>query len=579
MVRRGVARGALEQAGDLTELAGDLLDHLHGGGTDGLHGHGSEPVRKHGAHDKGSESDRLEDVDTVGKRDVLGILGTLGLVDGMGLDTGDEGAEKGKRHKGGRANGETLADSGGGVTGSVKSVSLLADLGGEARHLGDTAGVVANGAVHIDGKAGSKVGKHAKSGEGNAVHAAELEGDEDVDGEDGDGDDGRLVAKGKTVDDVGGGASLGGAGDLTGGLVAVGGEVLGDEADDAATPEAGSDAEEDLGVVAVDANGLEGARDEALLDDEMRGEEGLDDGVQDGGKKDGGDADLGLEDIFDVGLGLDGLDVSGDERRDEADEDTGGGNDEGEGEGAPSLVDDGDGVGADDEGGAGGLGEGAEEIRAHTGDVTDVVTDVVGNGGGVARVILGDVLNNLAGKIGADVGSLGVDTATDAAEHGNGGTTETVAGHGLEELDGVVVLLDLVGGVVVEGEEEAEAVAHEEGKAAEAEAHDAASAEGGVEGAGPAVGGVARGDGGAGVGKDGDAHADEAGKDGGGATDGEGSGGEGADAPVEGVGGVGDEDEDDEAKDDDEGEADAVLGKEEGIGTLADGLVDGNKSL
>jgi hypothetical protein len=37
--------------------------------------------------------------------------------------------------------------------------------------------------------------------------------------------------------------------------------------------------------------------------------------------------------------------------------------------------------GGDDEGGAGGLGEGTEEVGAHAGDVADVVTDVVCLGG------------------------------------------------------------------------------------------------------------------------------------------------------------------------------------------------------
>ncbi len=45
------------------------------------------------------------------------------------------------------------------------------------------------------------------------------------------------------------------------------------------------------------------------------------------------------------------------------------------------------------EGGAGGLGEGAEQVGAHAGNVTDVVSDVVGNDGGVAGVVLRNVLS------------------------------------------------------------------------------------------------------------------------------------------------------------------------------------------
>ena len=56
-----------------------------------------------------------------------------------------------------------------------------------------------------------------------------------------------------------------------------------------------------------------------------------------------------------------------------------------------------------------------EEVGAHAGDVADVVTDVVGDGGRVARVVLGDARLDLADEVGADVGGLGVDAAADAA--------------------------------------------------------------------------------------------------------------------------------------------------------------------
>jgi hypothetical protein len=52
-----------------------------------------------------------------------------------------------------------------------------------------------------------------------------------------------------------------------------------------------------------------------------------------------------------------------------------------------------------------------EEVGAHAGHVADVVTDVVGDDGGVARVVLGDAGLDLADQVGADVGGLGVDAA------------------------------------------------------------------------------------------------------------------------------------------------------------------------
>ena len=51
------------------------------------------------------------------------------------------------------------------------------------------------------------------------------------------------------------------------------------------------------------------------------------------------------------------------------------------------------------------------------GAVADVVADVVRDRGGVARVVLGDALLDLADEVGADVGRLREDAAADPHEH------------------------------------------------------------------------------------------------------------------------------------------------------------------
>ena len=79
-----------------------------------------------------------------------------------------------------------------------------------------------------------------------------------------------------------------------------------------------------------------------------------------------------------------------------------------------------------------------EEVGRHAGAVTDVVADVVGDGRGVARVVLGDVVLDLADQVGADVGGLGEDAAADSHEHGEQRGTEAEA-------------LEHVGCVVLEG--------------------------------------------------------------------------------------------------------------------------------
>src|SRR5690606_34613790 len=71
---------------------------------------------------------------------------------------------------------------------------------------------------------------------------------------------------------------------------------------------------------------------------------------------------------------------------------------------------------------------GLEEVGAHAGDVTHVVTDVVGDHRRVARIVLGDARLDLAHQVGAHVGCLGVDPTTDTGEQGDRGATETYCG-------------------------------------------------------------------------------------------------------------------------------------------------------
>ena len=78
-----------------------------------------------------------------------------------------------------------------------------------------------------------------------------------------------------------------------------------------------------------------------------------------------------------------------------------------------------------------------EQVGGHAGAVADVVTDVVGDRGGVARVVLGDAGLDLADQVGADVGGLGEDAAADAHEHGEQGGAEAEA---LEHLGGVALV-------------------------------------------------------------------------------------------------------------------------------------------
>ena len=254
--------------------------------------------------------------------------------------------------------------------------------------------------------------------------------------------------------------------------------------------------------------------------------------------------------------------------------------------------------GGDDQRSARGLGEGAEQIGAHTGDITDVITDVIGNDSGVARIILGNASLDLADEISAHIGSLGVDTAAHSSEQSDGGTAQTVTRDALEQhLRGVRVL-------GVPRHEDSEhvdgAVQDQQTERGQAEAHDATRAEGGVETVRP--GDLAHG-GSTSVGVDSDGHTDVTAENGGQTTDDEGRGrgdtvadarGLVHDDPLAAVqrriiaarkvsnhgrgntAGLGetDEQEDDNSEDRDEDEQDLVLSPQEGLRTVRNVLLN-----
>ena len=58
--------------------------------------------------------------------------------------------------------------------------------------------------------------------------------------------------------------------------------------------------------------------------------------------------------------------------------------------------------GRHDEGGAGGLSKRTEKIGSHTGNISDVITDVIGNGTWVSDIIFFKILDGLTDEIGTD---------------------------------------------------------------------------------------------------------------------------------------------------------------------------------
>ncbi len=136
-----------------------------------------------------------------------------------------------------------------------------------------------------------------------------------------------------------------------------------------------------------------------------------------------------------------------------------------------------------------------EQVGGHAGAVADVVADVVGDGGRVARIVLRDARLDLADEVGADVGRLGEDAAADAHEQGEQRAAEPEADQ--DRRRGVLEQDD-----DRRGAEQAEADGEHAGDAARAEGHRECVGHRAVAGGG----------GGAHVAAGGERHADETGR-------------------------------------------------------------------
>ena len=98
------------------------------------------PVGQHSADQQTGEDVRVENVD------------------GAQLPHGHIGAEQSERDEGSRADSEALTDGGSGVAGRIECVGDVAHLVRHTAHLGQTACVVADGAVRVDGEADGQRG-------------------------------------------------------------------------------------------------------------------------------------------------------------------------------------------------------------------------------------------------------------------------------------------------------------------------------------------------------------------------------------------------------------------------------------
>mmetsp|Transcript_6825 Transcript_6825/g.9748 ORF Transcript_6825/g.9748 Transcript_6825/m.9748 type:complete len:554 (-) Transcript_6825:187-1848(-) len=448
--------------GLLVELTLDFVDHLHGSGTDRLHSQGSESEGDHTTNNQEGESKGLQHIYSINEDSVVRCV----------TDTGDESSEKSERHKDSGSNCETLSDSSSGVTSSVKSIGLFTDEGFKFSHLGNTSGIIADGSIDINRQTSSKVRKETDGRKGNTIKASNGEGFIYNGGKDKDGDDSRFVTKSNTVNHVGRSTSLTGVSNLTHGCVGVRCVVLSDETNDKTSHGTHANTEESFPWVKSVKRVTN-----ASLEYEFTRKVKIGSKVNRGEHKNSSTDKLDLEGGFDVLLCPDRGNVGCDEGANQANKHTNSGNDDGKDHSIPACT--GSNGGTKNESGTGGLSKTSEKIRSHTGNISNIVSNVISNGGRVTRVILRDSVDNLSDKIGSNISSLGVDTSTDTSKHGNDGSSKSITSDALVKVDPIRRIW------VMNAEGKHSEVQHKDSKTTKSESHDGSCTEGSVEACSP----------------------------------------------------------------------------------------------
>ena len=424
VVGRSLAR---EDALDLAELAAHLLDHALRGAAHGVHRQPAEEERHHRADEDADQHRGVHQRHAVIFHEIenRGVLHEAHrpvghfehrhpVVDQADADLLDIGGQQREGRQGRRSDGEALARGGRGVAQRVERVGAFADLGAEAAHLGIAARIVGDRAVGVRGQRDAQRREHAHGRDADAVethrhvlrshHVLDVEADgaevgkDDRHGDRHDGDGRGDHSRADAGDDDRRWACLGAPGDLLRRFIRMGGEVFRGLPDDNARHEARDDRERESDPVldaqqAEDAERGSGDQQRAEIDAHAqrteqfahRGpllrahEEDAEDREQDAHRGDQHRGHHGL-DLQRLGTGR-GEGRSAQRRR-------------GEDRTAVALV----------------------KVGAHAGHVAHVVAHVVGDGRGVARVVLRNPRLDLTHQVGTHVGRLGIDTAADAGE-------------------------------------------------------------------------------------------------------------------------------------------------------------------
>ena len=400
---------ALKHAG-AGQLPVALVGH-EAGGFDGVVG-----------QERGEVFDERAADDAAGDNDVGGHVEDRLCVDSRVVaDVGDDQRDRGER---GGADGEALADGGGGVADGVELVGNGTDGFIQMAGFRQTAGVVGDGAESVDGDRRADKGQHAEAGEGNAVGAADLAGDEQGHADQQNRQQARTRADGVALGDDERVALGGDLRQTAGGLIVGGGVVFGDGADGDAAGDAEHARDPRRQPAAAEARVQGHVREDQLRRDEAAHDRQT--------RRDpGGEVQLVRGIVAHL---LDGGIAKTKQAAEQAAARQHDGEDGGRGEGrlGHSLRTAGERAFVDRDRDHQGRGHGGDEaleqVGAVAGNVVDVVADEVGDDVRHAAVILGHVVAELGQDVGGDIGRLGIVAAGHAVEHGDDGAAEGIRG-------------------------------------------------------------------------------------------------------------------------------------------------------
>ena len=399
---------AFQEAGDFFELTPDFDDHVLGAAADGEHGERAEPEGQNAADEETDDDERVHCIDRRQFHD---------------LRIGDK---KRERRQSGRTDGETFADCGRRIADAVEFIGAFADFFFQTAHFGNAAGIVGNRAIGVDRKLNARRREHAQRSERDAVKTRAKIRKRDRDANQEDGNNRRNHADRKTADDVRRRPCRRSFGNGFDRFIRIRRIIFRDFADERTGNQTARDGEENHHCVDMNQTA-----DRMFPNQAFGGQNEIGRAVCRDCRQNGRRNRTAIEGVLGIRFFVFAAD---DKRAQNAENDADGGNDERQDDGRElSLIrrpkrraqnrrtDDGADVRF-------------EQVGAHAGDVADVVADVIGDNGRIARIVFGDARFDFAHEVGAHVGGFRVNAAAHARKQCNRRCAEAKARKNFEDL-------------------------------------------------------------------------------------------------------------------------------------------------